>query len=88
VSDQVAHDAELPAGARPWEVRFAAPCGSDGNRSLTSTEIFNPISGEFTDAGSMSVRRVGQSATLPADGQVLIAGGGHATVELLGAYGG
>lgn len=42
---------------------------------LASAELYDPASGTFVPAGSMTTPRAGQSATLLSDGRVLIAGG-------------
>ena len=44
-------------------------------RSVATTEIFDPATGTFTSGPSMSVARAGHSATLFANGRVFIAGG-------------
>ncbi len=51
---------------------------SDGHdyRVLSSTEMFDPATGQFSSTGSMGAPRYEHTATLLNDGQVLIAGGG------------
>jgi galactose oxidase-like protein len=51
--------------------------GEDANFNLlASAELYNPATGTFTPTGSMITPRVGQSATLPNNGQALMAGAG------------
>jgi hypothetical protein len=43
--------------------------------ALPSAELFDPATGAWSSAGSLSVGRVGHTATLLADGRVLVIGG-------------
>lgn len=56
----------LLAGGEPSDVTPAF---------LASAELYDPVSNTFTATGSMSTERLWQTATLLADGRVLIAGG-------------
>jgi hypothetical protein len=53
--------------------------------SLSSAELYDPKTGTFRPAGSMSTARAGFTATLLKNGQVLIAGGVGATDALSSA---
>jgi hypothetical protein len=50
--------------------------GSDGTgKILASAELYDPNTGSFSPAGSMTTARYGQMATPLLDGRVFIAGG-------------
>jgi hypothetical protein len=68
------HTATLLADGR---ILIAGGYWSDGQkwRVLSSTEMYDPATGDFSPIGSMGTPREGHSATLLNDGRVLIAGG-------------
>lgn len=57
--------------------------GKDGDAPLSSTDLFDPASGNVTSSGFLTVPRAGHTATRLLDGKVLIAGGdGLASAEI------
>lgn len=49
--------------------------GTGGTSLLSSAEIYDPVSGEFSPTGSMAVGRLSPAATALPDGRILVAGG-------------
>ena len=59
-------------------------CDGSGNcSSLSSAEIYDPVAGTFSGAGSMTVARSGHTMTVLPNGTVLIAGGENCTSAAL-----
>ncbi len=56
-----------------------------GSGTLSSAELYDPVSGAFSPAGSMTAARSDHSATLLDDGRVLIAGGDDSAQALSSA---
>jgi len=52
--------------------------GGSSSASATTTEIYDPKTGTFTEASPMLAPRAGQAAALMSDGRVLLAGGSSA----------
>ncbi|HSB75920.1 MAG TPA: kelch repeat-containing protein [Terriglobales bacterium] len=69
------HSATLLANGKVLIVGGVGPC-SDYCRELSTAEIYDPLTGTFSATGSMALGRAGQTATLLADGKVLVTGGG------------
>src|SRR3954451_22814924 len=71
---------------RSGKVLVAGGVGDVGTQrgvALSSAEIYDPEAGTWSDAGTMSVARSGDSATLLDDGDVLVAGGHDDTAGAL-----
>jgi hypothetical protein len=65
----------LVAGGFTWPSDVPASPKGPASVSVSSVEIFDPNTGRFSGAGSMTIARAGHSATLLLDGRVLIVGG-------------
>jgi hypothetical protein len=65
----------LVAGGFTWPSNGPVSAKGPASVSVSSVEIYDPGTGRFNDAGSMTIARAGHSATLLLDGRVLIAGG-------------
>ncbi len=55
--------------------------GRDFGETLASAEVYDPVTGHWAPAASMSFRRAGHTATVLADGRVLVIGGRSVTPE-------
>jgi hypothetical protein len=64
-----------PATAALPDGRILVAGGYNGSDDVSSAEVFNPTSGNFSQVGSMSAAREGAATALLPDGRLLIAGG-------------
>jgi N-acetylneuraminic acid mutarotase len=72
---RVLHTATLLADGRVLVTGGAQTLLVGAGFPLASGEIYDPKSGTFSPTGSMATARVGDTATLLADGRVFVAGG-------------
>ena len=74
-------DPSVVTGALGGKVLIAG--GGDMHAPSNTAEVYNPQTGSFTPAGSMSTPRMLQAAVLLPNGQVLIAGGQSSETDFL-----
>jgi len=65
-----------------WNGKVLVSGGLSGSTLLAGAELYDPSTGTWSPAGSLSVARYGHTATLLKNGKVLVAGGGTAVSEL------
>jgi hypothetical protein len=63
------HDGRVLVAGGDYNVSY------EGQKIIGSAELFDPASGTFASAGTMSVPRLEHTSTLLPDGRVLIVGG-------------
>ena len=74
-------DPGVVTGALGGKVLIAG--GGDSHAPSNTAEVYNPQTGTFTPAGSMSTPRMLQAAVLLPNGQVLVAGGQSSETDFL-----
>ncbi len=74
LSRQGQSSAVLPSGKVLVMGGFHDPFGTTPP-NLDSSETYDPVTGTWSPAGPLTARRIGQTATLLTDGQVLLTGG-------------
>ena len=81
-----AHSASGELGTTGEDGRFQVVADRGSPSRLASAELWDPTTGQFTAAGSMTRGRIGHTATLLPDGRVLILGG-EGVVDVVGNRG-
>jgi hypothetical protein len=74
-------DPSVVTGALGGKVLIAG--GGEPRAPSNTAEVYNPQTGTFTPAGTMSTPRMLQAAMLLSNGQVLVAGGQSSETEFL-----
>jgi hypothetical protein len=86
-SGQVGQPLSTPRRLLPFvqllDERVLAAGGHDGTRTLSSAELFDPVTGVWSAAGALKVARRNHAAVTLVDGRVLVVGG--SPVQLIGA---
>jgi hypothetical protein len=74
-----------PLGDGTGRVLVVGGFDDQTQKTTTSAELYDPATGKFSPTGSLSQARYGQTATLLADGRVLVAGGQSRALALSSA---
>ena len=75
VQPRMGHTATTVRGDGGVRVLIVGGFDDSSQKTTVSAELYDPEAGSFTATGSLSQARFGQTATLLADGRVLVAGG-------------